>query len=561
MNWLIETLLHRGNDLSTYFLPNAYFFKRSILEYHQIPLWNPIQFAGFPYIADPQNYLFYLPNYLLVFLPIEISFIILLFGHLTLAGIGTFLLAKKIFNLSSIFAVFSSLAFIFTPKMFSHLEAGHYTMIVAFSWLPLCILVGMRLVQKPSIKKALALAFISWIMYVNYINIIYFALIFFAAYSAFFLVFKRKKISLRPYAICYTLFAASFAGLIAPVLLPQIEIAPLTTRSLITYTDVAQPIWSLTLFVQNLLFPFKLDHAEMSTERVLFPGFIVLGLAAVGFFKTKRPDRSFFLGWIVFSLLFALGDRIPFFVLFYKFFPLMSWMRVTTRLWIITNLIIAVFAGLGLKQLVQTIKLQHHFSKVFLITVLYLSFADIMLVNLKIFSRPIQPETLPESFYTIIKNDPEPNFRVYCTTGCFSLKRLGELGIYTTQGNNPAQLKESIKFIASATGYKFNQYIPIIPPYPTFESRPQPNAELFAQINTKYIVSPYPLTNPNLGLIHQEKGFLLFQNRVSRHKEETFPSAPQSLRIGLSIFALTWAGLLYAYRHPQFLYWPRRARR
>lgn len=559
MNWLIETLLHRGNDLSTYFLPHAYFFRRSILEYHQIPLWNPIQFTGFPYIADPQNYLFYLPNYLFVLLPIEGTFLILLLSHLILAGVGTFLLAKKIFNFNSLLALFSAFAFVFTPKMFSHLEAGHYTMIIAFSWLPLFVLTGISLAQKPEIKKALALALISWVMYLNYINIIYFALLFFAAYSAFHLISQRKKISLRPYAICYTLFAASFAGLIAPVLLPQIEIAPLTTRSLITYQDVAQPIWSFSLFAQNLLFPFKLDPQQMSTERVLFPGLIIGGLAVVGFLKSHRRDRWLFLGWLIFSLLFALGDRIPFFVLFYRFFPLMSWMRVTTRMWIITNLIIAVFAGLGLKHLLQKIKLRHRFSKVFLITVLYLSFVDVGLINQKIFSKPVAPETLPESFYTIVKSDPEPNFRIYCTTGCFSLQRLGELGILTAQGNNPVQLKQTGDFLQKAGGYTYPQYIPVLPPYPVFSELPQPHAELFAQINTKYIASPYLLTDQNFKLIHQEQGFLLYQNYAPRNFNPAFPSSPQSLRIGLSIFTLTWAGLIYAYRHPQLLLRPRRA--
>ena len=85
MQPLINFLLHRGNDLSTYFIPTAYFFKRSLLQLH-FPLWNPIQFTGLPYLADPQNYLFYLPNYLFLLLSIETAFIILLLAHLVWAG-------------------------------------------------------------------------------------------------------------------------------------------------------------------------------------------------------------------------------------------------------------------------------------------------------------------------------------------------------------------------------------------------------------------------------------------------------------------------------------------
>ena len=114
-----ETLLHRGNDLSTYFLPHAYWLKRFILQNHQIPLWSPIQFTGIPYLADPQNYLFYLPNYLFLLFTVETAFIVLLTAHLIWAGLGTYILAKYHFKLTRSAAVFAALVFILTPKIFS----------------------------------------------------------------------------------------------------------------------------------------------------------------------------------------------------------------------------------------------------------------------------------------------------------------------------------------------------------------------------------------------------------------------------------------------------------
>ena len=100
MQWLINLLVNRGNDLSTFFLPNAYFFKRFILELKSIPLFNPIRFLGQSYIADPQNYIFYLPNYIFLALPIELSFVILFLGHVLIAASLTYILVNKTFNLS-----------------------------------------------------------------------------------------------------------------------------------------------------------------------------------------------------------------------------------------------------------------------------------------------------------------------------------------------------------------------------------------------------------------------------------------------------------------------------
>ena len=457
--WISEVLLHRGNDLSTYFIPHAYFFKRSILQLHQIPLWDPIQFTGQPYLADPQNLIFYLPNYLFVLLPIELAFLILIFAHLILGAVGAYFLAKKHFRLSKFPALFAALVFILTPKIFSHLEAGHYTMLVAFSWLPWFFLV----------KNPIFMALIAAFMYYNYITVAFYALLFLCFYALY-----TKKLDARR----YTLAALLFLLLISPNLIAQLRFAPLSTRSLITYQDVAQPLWSLKLFFQNLFFPFFLDHQQLSTERVLFPGLVIWFLAILGWWKYRHPSRWFFAGWLIFSLLFALGDRIPFFIFFYKFFPLIKWMRVTTRLWIITNLFLAIFAALGLPKKSSAVY-----------ALILLSFIDISLINYKIFQKPAAVDPLPTSFYQAIA-DTHPPFRVYC--------------------NNPIQSQQFVNALQLAAGYTYSQYTPVLPPYEVFPTKPQPNAESIAKLGTKYVASPYALTDTGFALVRQDQGFFLY---------------------------------------------------
>ena len=555
MQWVVNLLLHRGNDLSTYFLPHAYFFKRAILEFHQIPLWNSIQFAGYPYVADPQSLIFYLPNYLLVLLTVEVAFLILFSGHLVLMAWGAFLLARKVFKLQKLPAVFVALTFTITPSLFAHLEAGHYTMIIAFSWLPWFLSAAITFARSPSVKRAIIAAVLLWLMYLNYINIAYFAFLFFATYSLFHFIFHREKRKVKKIIISYSLFLISFVGLISPVLLPQLEIAPLSTRHLLSFNDIAQPLWSFRLFFQNLFFPYNLNHQQLSTERVLFPGIIVWILAALGWFRARQPDKWFFAGWIAFSLLFALGARIPFFMFFYKYFPGIAWMRVTTRLWIISNLLVAVFAGIGLQVLLKQRKIRTY---IWILAIIGLG--ELLVLNNQIFSRPVQPDQLPEYFYEIIQRDPGKNFRVYCTTGCFSLRRLGELSINSLAGNNPVQLKTSTQAIADAAGYTYSGYIPILPPYPVFDSQPQPNSMKMANLTTKYIASPYQLNDLGFKLVDQQGEFFLYLNQ-HQLSPQGFPYTPKSLKIGLSLFGLTWVAIIYAYRHPQLLQWLDRARR
>lgn len=512
MNWLINLITNRGNDLSTFFIPNAYFFKSAILNFRQLPLWNPTQFAGYPYVADPQNFIFYLPNYLFLLLPIEIGFLILLLVHLAWAGWGVFNLSRRIFKLKPLFALFASVIFVLTPKIFSHLEAGHYSMIIALSWLPWFFLCALKFIDQPTIKNTIFLSLISFFLYANYINIAYFSILFFVLYSVFSFIFSKRLQNTKLYLAHYTLYLILFLGFISPLLLPQIKLAPLSTRNLITFDDVAQPIWSFKLFVQNLFFPYLLNLNQLSTERVLYPGILVLFLSVYGYIKSTQKHKLFFLSWLCFSLLFSLGKRIPFFIFFFKYFPLMHYMRVTTRLWIISLLFIAIFAALGLQHLSKFKKIQRNLITVLLLFLIVFSVADLIVIDKRIFSKTSTSTQIPSQFYKYLKDHLNQNQKVYCPTGCLSLNQLGKLGINSISGNNPVQLSSFVNFLQTAGGYDYSNYVPILPPYQTFTSQPQPSAKLLGLLNTQYIISPYYLTDESLLLLAEQSGFFLYQN-------------------------------------------------
>lgn len=621
MDWLINLFLHRGNDISTHFLPNAYFFKRSILDFHQIPLWSTFQFLGQSYLADPQNYIFYLPNYLFVLLPIEPAFLILIFSHLLFAGIGAYFLAKNYFNLTKLPSIFVALAFALTPKIFAHLEGGHYSMILAFSWLPWFIHAAFKFVAKPSVKLACCLSLTAWLLYINYINIAYYSILFFYTLTLFTLITRRLPV--RGFLIHNSLFLILFLGLISPNLFAQLEFASLSTRQQMIFEYIAQPIWSFKLFLQNLLFPYKLTYLQFTTERILFPGIVIGTLSVLGFFHSRHKSRWFFAGWIIFSLLYSLGARIPFFIFFYKYFPLIKWMRITTRLWIISNLLIAMFAGIGLEQL------RRKFTPKLTYLIIVLALVELFGIHYKIFNQPTQANLLPQSFYRYLQQEPNNNFRTYCTSGCFSLQKLGEINVNSITGNNPVQLISFINYLQTSAGYQYWHYAPILPPYQTLDQKPQPNAQLMGSLNVKYVASPYPLTDKNFEILETTHDFYLYLNSaqqsawltndgtakivayspnkitvsVSSHanntlalsemfypgwravdqnnsplpiidaqpfravpinssvQQVTFSYWPRSLTITLPIFFTSLLFIIYAYYHPQLFYRFSRARR
>lgn len=497
---VVINLLDRGNDLTSFFWPSVFFLKESILKFHQLPLWQPMFFSGMPLIGDPQNLTLYLPNILFLFLPINTAFFVLLFGHFVFAAISTYFLVRLGFKKSCPAGLIAAFAFVFSPKIFSHLEAGHYTMIVAFSWLPLFFLSFLKFIKKPNFKKASFLALILTIIFINYVNIFYFAFLFFVL----FLLFENPKaLKFLP------LIVLIFLGLSSFQLLPQLELNRFSNRSQLTFADVAQPLFSFRLFLQSLFFPYFYGLENFRMENLLFPGLFVGLLAIPGFFRLRKKQRLIFVLWIIFSLLYSLGARIPFFIFFYKYFPFIKFMRTTTRLWIISNLLLAILAGMGAEWLAARFKWKR--KSIWLLGGLLL--AELLFVGVLILTRKLPESGIKNSseIYQFLKKDSE-RFRIYCTTGCLSIKEAVKIGKPVLGGNNPVQLKDYVNFVSRAAGYQYDKYIPILPPYEVFPQKPQPDAELLGLLNTKYVLSPYPLEDKGLLLKEKMDEILIYEN-------------------------------------------------
>jgi hypothetical protein len=83
-----------GQDAATQFYP-WYAYLGGQLRSFEIPGWNPYQFSGAPFAADPQSGWMYLPAMLLfTVLPLSFAVPAFLWLHLMLAGSGTYLLSR-----------------------------------------------------------------------------------------------------------------------------------------------------------------------------------------------------------------------------------------------------------------------------------------------------------------------------------------------------------------------------------------------------------------------------------------------------------------------------------
>jgi hypothetical protein len=151
-----QTLYSDYSDLLTLHLPAKHFLVRSWQEHSEVPRWCPYNFAGMPFVHDPQVSAFYPPHLPLLWMPEDqlgaaLSWLIVL--HVIAAGWCMYAYARYR-GLANTGALVAAVGYMFAGKWLLHvLAGGHYNM-VPLAWLPLVLLWLERAIRQTSIVYA-----------------------------------------------------------------------------------------------------------------------------------------------------------------------------------------------------------------------------------------------------------------------------------------------------------------------------------------------------------------------------------------------------------------------
>ena len=111
----------------------------TILQYGELPLWNPYIFSGTPFLSNPQSAMFYPFTYLFVLFQSSFTWTLILIIDVFLMGTFTYIFARKI-NLSKHSSIVSAVTYMFAGTVSTRIYAGHSMLIDAMVWFPLIIL-------------------------------------------------------------------------------------------------------------------------------------------------------------------------------------------------------------------------------------------------------------------------------------------------------------------------------------------------------------------------------------------------------------------------------------
>ena len=156
--WRVRAFIAGQTDLGSYFVPK-YQYAADRIAAGELPLWNPYEFGGIPFLATIQPGVFYPPiRVAYAVLSGEDAHLLLFAMHVVIASLGALLLARDL-GLALWPAVFAA-AWVSQPIWLVRIY-DHPIFLSAASWIPLLLLLSRRLVHAPTARRAALLGLVA----------------------------------------------------------------------------------------------------------------------------------------------------------------------------------------------------------------------------------------------------------------------------------------------------------------------------------------------------------------------------------------------------------------
>lgn len=491
--------------------PTALLIQRTFAQGHGLPLWNPYYGGGQPLAADPLAALFYPATHLVHFLSIRNYYLVLIMGHLVFAGLGMLLLARRALKLPHLPALVAAVSFEATPRLLSHLGAGHITVLQTVAWFPWVALACWAAVQNPRRWCAPFGVCLALMLLAGHPQMAYYGLMMVGGLAAW-LLGSRWRLEGRGAmlaSLAGLAVAAAIAILLASVyLLPVMEFTALSTRQLSVASTDGYPLASFIkeIFDQN-------PAPQLPWEGMVTPGLAVLALAPIAVATRFRKAGPILLGIALVAGL-TMGNESPLYHLATKVLPGFDLFRGLARIWFIALVGFALLAGLGADMLLRGIK--QVWSRGMVVTgLLLVVIMGVTLVNTDSGYARIGNVTVANtpSALALAAAKLAGNGRIYAMQRNLHQVNAVDLQVPLADGWNPLMIQSYVTYMAIAGGYTATGYQLTVPAFdvPVI----QPHAVLLGYMNTSVVLSRRPLNDPHLVLVGKENNTLIYKNTAN----------------------------------------------
>ncbi|MDP2874156.1 MAG: YfhO family protein [bacterium] len=363
----LEDLVYLNSDFLASFFPSYLTAISRIKSGAFLPLWDPTQYMGMPFLASIHVAFFYPFHLVLFFISAGLNLswsqiyslaLVNILIHVALGGYFTFLFAQRVLKVGRFEGFFAGVIFAFSGVVIASVNT--VGVLEAIIWLPLLLLLLDNLLEKLSLSSAIWLGVVFAIsILAGYPYSIIYDLVFLGAFFSYRLwgmADKRKALQSGKLAF---LGLALGVGLCGVQLLPSLELMRESYRSGLSFEGTA---FSVNLEPASLVdYFFPLYYLRLGKNfAARFPGFTnyvgVASLILVIFSLLDRKNRRavlFFFGLGVLSLFISMGGNTFLHSLFYLLVPFYSKLRTMAIASYLTSLCLAALAALGLRFLLE----------------------------------------------------------------------------------------------------------------------------------------------------------------------------------------------------------------
>ncbi len=339
-------------DLTIYFYPMQTLALK-MLQRGEFPLWNPYSGFGTPFAAMADVLLYYPLTWLTWILPHPIGFNFAVIVHVVLAALGTYWLALHL-KMSRAAAFTAAAAYALSGPLLS--SASMTNVLVAVSWMPVCLLTIRWTLEHPTVWRMMVLGFT-------------FAMQAIGGEPMF-----NVATAVLAIPLCGTGFVQLFVTLVpaaafgialdAVQILPGVDLLRKSIRHDPVFNYDAATFWSLRplnlieTVVPDIFYPFSKEAFRVFLYGTGQPyllsqylGLLPIGLAAWALSRQEgRTVKA--LGAMAFGfLLLSFGDQSALYKIAYYLVPLVASSRYPSKLMLMFAFCTALLAGFGIDAL------------------------------------------------------------------------------------------------------------------------------------------------------------------------------------------------------------------
>ena len=278
--------------------------RKFLFESNGFPLWTPYFYAGQPFIAIPEHYLFDLNFlYILLFRNIFLSMNLAVISYFFLAGLGMYFLAYEIVKKKNA-AFIAAIVFMFNGLMHTFILNGHLNILESYALMPFVFLFAYKALNSREwlLNSAIAALFFSMMIYAGGVVFFLYTWLITGLYIAWNLIGKDfKKRLLRAILVSVVIISLLF-GLSALKLLPVLEFTQMSSRAAgVNYQEfLGEPI-----LLSNLWSSLINASSNISFSGAI--GITSFILLLFGLLSFRKKMVAFSLLIVILSMLLAAG--------------------------------------------------------------------------------------------------------------------------------------------------------------------------------------------------------------------------------------------------------------